>query len=121
MSNTHDCVICLDVIDINTTGQTTMTCGHTYHLSCISAWITKNPSCPVCRTKAVDKEIPPINTTNTKLDEEYIRFIRDIVLQVEGNQVDVFYDGVSRMTPRVVPQQDNNDLGADIETFDMDE
>jgi NACalpha-BTF3-like transcription factor len=33
-----------------------MSCTHKYHLSCISKWLNKNESCPVCRKKPSEKE-----------------------------------------------------------------
>jgi Ring finger domain len=40
------------------TGQTTTSCGHTYHLGCFVRWI-QNPeheNCPLCRSKVADEE-----------------------------------------------------------------
>jgi hypothetical protein len=46
------CAICLDAIDVATTGCTTLSCKHEFHFSCISSWFlnTHNQSsCPCCR------------------------------------------------------------------------
>ena len=44
------CSICLDAINA-TTGQVVMSCGHNYHLKCISSWLTTADTCPNCRAK----------------------------------------------------------------------
>ena len=54
-----ECCICLDEIVVATTGCVQLSCSHTYHLGCISAWFQKNASCPECRHKPTEKEAPP--------------------------------------------------------------
>jgi len=38
------------------------TCGHSYHSSCLTEWINKNNSCPLCRvtieTNYIDRDVP---------------------------------------------------------------
>lgn len=43
------CPICLEKVK---TGEdiTSLPCVHTFHYTCISTWLHKNPRCPVCRT-----------------------------------------------------------------------
>lgn len=44
-----DCPICMDPIN-KETGVSTLTCGHSYHLSCISKWLQDGTkTCPMCR------------------------------------------------------------------------
>lgn len=54
----QECSICLDEIVSETTGIVSMACGHNYHMSCISRWLTTTPSCPECRHVATTKELP---------------------------------------------------------------
>jgi len=40
------CVICLGgLYDVRS-----ISCGHTFHKSCIEKWIRKKNNCPICRT-----------------------------------------------------------------------
>jgi uncharacterized membrane protein YgcG len=39
----------------NSVFKATLECGHTFHSSCISDWMTKQNKCPICREK-IDKE-----------------------------------------------------------------
>jgi len=71
-----ECSICLDEIVAATTGCVQLSCSHTYHLSCISAWYQKNPSCPECRSKPSEKETPPPSTS---------RWIEDGVSRMTNN------------------------------------
>jgi hypothetical protein len=57
----QECSICLDAIVKTTTGSVSMACGHTYHMSCISRWLTTTPSCPTCRHTAISTELPYTN------------------------------------------------------------
>ena len=45
------CVICLELMEKNTT---CLPCGHSYHTKCIDTWVCKNNSCPCCRKKVYD-------------------------------------------------------------------
>jgi len=42
------CPICFEEIS-KKTGQTILSCSHTFHIKCILEWLIKNPSCPCCR------------------------------------------------------------------------
>lgn len=62
------CAICLDCIDVETTGCTTLSCKHEFHFSCISSWFlnTHNQSsCPCCR-----KIMTPMENLQEKENEE---------------------------------------------------
>lgn len=45
-NNYEECSICLDKLDKN---KITISCGHTFHYSCIHTWLIKNNRCPLCR------------------------------------------------------------------------
>ncbi len=44
---TNECSICLQKIQVNES-YTILFCQHEYHYDCISAWIMKNATCPLC-------------------------------------------------------------------------
>ena len=57
-SDQAQCAICLcdfgDVCDTKTDNSVSkLPCSHIYHTGCISSWLQKNGSCPVCRQKIV--------------------------------------------------------------------
>ena len=43
------CPICYNEI-LTSTGKTTLSCNHEFHLRCISTWLQRNLSCPCCRS-----------------------------------------------------------------------
>ena len=48
---THtQCAICLTDFKVNEViGK--LQCGHIFHMDCISAWVFKHPTCPICRRR----------------------------------------------------------------------
>ena len=74
MSSETECSICREAVVPRTTGSTEMTCGHKFHLGCISDWLTRGhgpKSCPLCRTDATSHElssITPEQPVNSVLD-----------------------------------------------------
>ena len=57
------CVICLE--NINENGVHLITCGHPYHLSCITTWIDSSNTCPLCRNHVRDHMVCFISTSIT--------------------------------------------------------
>jgi hypothetical protein len=47
--NKDDCSICM--CPLKRIGQITLSCGHHFHLDCISEWSCHKNSCPLCRTQ----------------------------------------------------------------------
>ncbi|OVA15937.1 zinc finger protein [Macleaya cordata] len=46
------CAVCLDEIEIGQPVRLLPGCNnHGFHLQCADAWLSKNPVCPVCRSK----------------------------------------------------------------------
>jgi hypothetical protein len=70
--NSNDCSICFEAITTGT-GQTTLGCGHAYHIGCITSWfhtssqIGGDAACPCCRT--VVEWTPIIVPTNIESQE----------------------------------------------------
>lgn len=46
--NTMECPICFDSVNAST-GSTALSCGHTFHFTCIASWLSTTSSCPCCR------------------------------------------------------------------------
>jgi hypothetical protein len=44
-----ECSICQDQINVQDEGREVLDGGHTFHSTCISRWIGRNPTCPNCR------------------------------------------------------------------------
>uniref|UniRef100_A0A6C0L5I7 RING-type domain-containing protein n=1 Tax=viral metagenome TaxID=1070528 RepID=A0A6C0L5I7_9ZZZZ len=68
------CAICLDAIDVATTGCTTLSCKHEFHFSCISSWFlnTHNQSsCPCCRKVMTPMENLPEDEDESEYESEY--------------------------------------------------
>lgn len=45
----EDCVICFSTMTDKTKQNVMTECKHFYHYNCLTEWISKNPSCPLCR------------------------------------------------------------------------
>ena len=64
--NSGDCSICFDAITAGT-GQTTLGCGHAYHMGCITGWFYaasisqqgRDVTCPCCRKVVTEEEWSP--------------------------------------------------------------
>jgi hypothetical protein len=46
----NNCSICCCEITLQT-GNSSLSCQHSFHLKCISRWLSKNNSCPCCRNQ----------------------------------------------------------------------
>lgn len=46
----HTCSICLQSVKAGTYASA-LQCGHIFHKRCITRWITKGQSCPMCRAQ----------------------------------------------------------------------
>jgi hypothetical protein len=51
VSADDECPICFSTIDSDKLEITQTSCNHLFCKSCLKKWITKNASCPTCRTK----------------------------------------------------------------------
>ena len=47
-----ECTFCMDDILMDH-GRLALDCGHLFHSACVTAWIEKVKSCPVCRHPVV--------------------------------------------------------------------
>jgi hypothetical protein len=70
--NSNDCSICFEAITAET-GQTTLGCGHAYHLRCITGWFYAastsqqggDVACPCCRKVVTEEEWSPPSRSQT--------------------------------------------------------
>ena len=64
------CTICCDSI-CNETNETNVSlpCNHSFHAKCITAWLLKNPSCPVCRYSEHEEQVRHVDQDNSE-DED---------------------------------------------------
>lgn len=77
-----DCPICYDKIT-SATGVTTLSCSHSFHLSCISGWFLQQEAgtCPCCRKEMAaiedlprDDEISDVSSDDS--DDDEVEFTR---------------------------------------------
>lgn len=48
MSAPNDCAVCLETLTLFKRG---LSCGHEFHESCLSSWLAKSNTCPLCRKR----------------------------------------------------------------------
>jgi hypothetical protein len=56
----EDCPICVDKL---TSPRCRLTCGHTFHASCVEKWLRRVPSCPMCRISVPLTTLPVPETS----------------------------------------------------------
>ncbi len=66
---TGECVVCMDEISSK---RVTLTCGHSFHKTCIVSWLQINWSCPCCRDQ-VRRQEPYRHPARTKLQSAWLR------------------------------------------------
>lgn len=47
----NECAVCLDEIAGDELARMVPGCNHGFHLQCADTWLSKQPVCPVCRSK----------------------------------------------------------------------
>ena len=53
----EDCPICYEAVNTST-GYCTLSCKHSFHISCLTKWSNETPSCPMCRHSLGTTEAP---------------------------------------------------------------
>jgi hypothetical protein len=98
----NECSICYDAINA-TTGVATLSCSHSFHISCIAGWFAKleKGSCPCCRKEMSALEDLPKpageeeddsddeSDISEDDDDEYMEFSRDrldALMRARGGQ-----------------------------------
>ena len=105
----QQCPICFEnVKSTNTVGTKRLTCGHSYHSTCILEWFVTSDECPVCREKQVDD---PIIKFKLKVEDELRKKYRDAIQSLE-EQVNMYE--AELMMPDLVPINEYHLLLAEI-------
>lgn len=81
-SERHQCSVCLNEIKANTSVLTP--CGHFFHQDCLSEWLYKNHTCPLCRTLVKEMTIedpfePQFETEDHFEDHELLYSVLDVI------------------------------------------
>jgi len=101
-----DCPICFDAITA-ATGLVTTSCGHSFHLSCIAVWYSKeDASCPCCRrtptsTETITPSDDDYTIKNVDEEDEEVEFTHEqlaTLLRVQGGY------GINYIDPNVCPE-----------------
>uniref|UniRef100_A0A0C9RRA2 TSA: Wollemia nobilis Ref_Wollemi_Transcript_19996_820 transcribed RNA sequence n=1 Tax=Wollemia nobilis TaxID=56998 RepID=A0A0C9RRA2_9CONI len=58
-----ECAVCLELFEIGGQCRLIPTCGHSFHVHCADAWLSKRSNCPICRRSAFE-DINKDNTDN---------------------------------------------------------
>ena len=69
MSNTPSCSLCLLDFELSE-GVTMLPCSHIFHKDCVTPWVEKSCSCPICRSEISD--VAPSMEELMKYDAEDI-------------------------------------------------
>ena len=84
MMNT--CGICLDEVSANP-NQITTKCGHCFHNKCITQWLLKKHTCPLCREKIYE---PPQDYDSEDEEDEEIEYhihLRNSIITLDDSIV----------------------------------
>ncbi|KAL3228942.1 hypothetical protein RNJ44_02029 [Nakaseomyces bracarensis] len=47
-------------------------CGHMFDFECISMWLSKNTTCPMCRDNVTEKKnLPEVDVSKAELEEDW--------------------------------------------------
>ena len=87
-----ECPVCYDEINAST-GVVTLSCSHSYHFSCISAWFLKNEksNCPCCRKEMLPIEdfVPNEDEDNSDDDEDDEDQDEDVLFLTPQGMIDL--------------------------------
>jgi len=51
-----DCAVCLESFQNGERCRMLPVCRHSFHAQCVDCWLVRTPICPICRTRACEKE-----------------------------------------------------------------
>ena len=107
------CAICYCDIVTKTTGVTTLSCSHSFHLGCIAPWITKSETCPCCRSEVTEFEKIPISQSDSRArtlsyESEWIDDRPIPILQLPPYIFRVRLSILDPEAPEFIPNQDSS-------------
>lgn len=108
------CPICYE--DINaSTGSVNLSCAHTFHLTCITTWFTRQDqeSCPCCRKEMGEKETVPVLESQSDDETETRSYVSDDEEEVEPagvctNLLNLNQQELSDIIKKLSPHDDPN-------------
>jgi hypothetical protein len=59
-SSTTTCTVCLGDYEEGDKLRALLPCSHTFHMTCIDAWLDTHDTCPICRTNLVPDVFQPL-------------------------------------------------------------
>lgn len=74
--STVDCAVCLESFKDGDKCRFLPNCSHSFHVSCIDAWILKTPICPICRSWVHSPIFP------TKLVTQQVDTTQNVVIEI---------------------------------------
>lgn len=82
-----NCTICSDLFETSDT-IVTVSCGHCYHLHCITLWLEYSPTCPECRSRCTPTDtkrifLNTVQTLSTGTAETRRPLLLDIKILIE--------------------------------------
>lgn len=79
MDTHNECAICLSECDHSSTHLEP--CNHVFHIKCITQWLDKSGTCPLCRVRAT---LPPQTKNKPRQKTLKIRVLEAIELHMFG-------------------------------------
>ena len=108
----NDCLICMEAIEVKQE-VVKLTCLHYYHHKCISKWLTKKSSCPICRQPVSDNPfLESFDSLPTEGDLQ-IDFDRSVQFVLRGVPEEDLIDAIDEYE-RVIRQYIYNDSDSDL-------
>ena len=80
----EDCSICSE--PMATSAPRTLSCGHSFHLRCVSTWLDQAGTCPICRHEEQSNE--GVDESDEPLDPELSRAVLRVLAGLRDIPVD---------------------------------
>lgn len=102
------CAVCLADYQFGEKLQLLPPCNHSFHVQCIDEWLSKNVTCPICRTSLKK----PVDDSNADCSQSFDALSMDVPSR-EG-------DGIRMWEDRVVNEVQDQSLVATCDTSDSE-
>ena len=120
------CMICMDntpITSTNTIKSKRLTCGHSFHIECISEWFITSDDCPVCR-KTQPEDDPVISFRNKVQDsmrEKYKDAIKTLEDEIKNLTETLNMQTMFSLASMMGPQSSNTNMGTHTFRFRLDD